>query len=196
MKMHFLSGGRVRMRKSIYVPDADRSETIELPVSCFAAAPPAGQRAVRHRLPSVGRRRCGGALGRHGQDHDADHAAGRERAHRPRRHRLLGRRHRRRRVLAPASRSLRLQRVLQARDHHGARARGRGGARAGRRGRWAISPPNGIIGMPIDAIERRARPVRRRPDRADPAAGPHAGLDRRAGRSSSATARSCSPPTR
>jgi len=34
MKMHLLSGGRVRMRKSIYQPDADRSETIELPVAC------------------------------------------------------------------------------------------------------------------------------------------------------------------
>ena len=33
MKMHCLSGGRLRMRKSIYLPDADRSETIELPVS-------------------------------------------------------------------------------------------------------------------------------------------------------------------
>src|SRR5262249_10206249 len=33
MKMHILSGGRVRMRKSIYLPDADRSKTIELPVS-------------------------------------------------------------------------------------------------------------------------------------------------------------------
>jgi N-acyl homoserine lactone hydrolase len=32
MKMHFLSGGRVRMRKSTYIPDAERSETIELPV--------------------------------------------------------------------------------------------------------------------------------------------------------------------
>jgi glyoxylase-like metal-dependent hydrolase (beta-lactamase superfamily II) len=31
--MHILSGGRLRMRKSIYLPDADRSETIELPVS-------------------------------------------------------------------------------------------------------------------------------------------------------------------
>jgi N-acyl homoserine lactone hydrolase len=35
MKMHILSGGRLRMRKSIYLPDADRSETIDLPVSCF-----------------------------------------------------------------------------------------------------------------------------------------------------------------
>jgi glyoxylase-like metal-dependent hydrolase (beta-lactamase superfamily II) len=34
MKMHCLSGGRVRMRKSVYVPDADRSDTIEMPVSC------------------------------------------------------------------------------------------------------------------------------------------------------------------
>jgi glyoxylase-like metal-dependent hydrolase (beta-lactamase superfamily II) len=34
MKMHFLSGGRLRMRKSVYLPDADRSEMIELPVSC------------------------------------------------------------------------------------------------------------------------------------------------------------------
>jgi glyoxylase-like metal-dependent hydrolase (beta-lactamase superfamily II) len=33
--MHALSGGRVRMRKMVYVPDADRSEMIELPVSCF-----------------------------------------------------------------------------------------------------------------------------------------------------------------
>jgi glyoxylase-like metal-dependent hydrolase (beta-lactamase superfamily II) len=33
MKMHILSGGRLRMRKSIYLPDADRSETIALPVS-------------------------------------------------------------------------------------------------------------------------------------------------------------------
>src|SRR6201987_4967482 len=31
--MHILSGGRLRMRKSIYLPDAERSETIELPVS-------------------------------------------------------------------------------------------------------------------------------------------------------------------
>jgi N-acyl homoserine lactone hydrolase len=32
MKMHILSGGRLRMRKSTYLPDANRSETIELPV--------------------------------------------------------------------------------------------------------------------------------------------------------------------
>jgi N-acyl homoserine lactone hydrolase len=34
MKMHFISGGRVRMRRNIYVPDADRNETIEMPVAC------------------------------------------------------------------------------------------------------------------------------------------------------------------
>jgi glyoxylase-like metal-dependent hydrolase (beta-lactamase superfamily II) len=33
MKMHILSGGRLRMKKSIYFPDADRSESVELPVS-------------------------------------------------------------------------------------------------------------------------------------------------------------------
>jgi N-acyl homoserine lactone hydrolase len=34
MKMNLLSGGRLRTRKSIYQPDAERDETIELPVSC------------------------------------------------------------------------------------------------------------------------------------------------------------------
>lgn len=32
--MHFLSGGRLRMSKATYVPEADAKETIELPVSC------------------------------------------------------------------------------------------------------------------------------------------------------------------
>ena len=35
MKMHALSGGRLRMKKSIYLPDVAREETIELPVSSF-----------------------------------------------------------------------------------------------------------------------------------------------------------------
>ena len=35
MKMHVLSGGRLRMKKSIYFPDADRSEMLDLPVSCM-----------------------------------------------------------------------------------------------------------------------------------------------------------------
>lgn len=34
MKMHLLSGGRVRMRRSVYYPGADREETMGLPVSC------------------------------------------------------------------------------------------------------------------------------------------------------------------
>jgi N-acyl homoserine lactone hydrolase len=34
MKMHLLSGGRLRVRKNIYLPDATRGETFELPVSC------------------------------------------------------------------------------------------------------------------------------------------------------------------
>jgi glyoxylase-like metal-dependent hydrolase (beta-lactamase superfamily II) len=42
MKMHCLSGGRVRMRKSVYVPDADRSDTIEMPVSCVLLRHPQG----------------------------------------------------------------------------------------------------------------------------------------------------------
>lgn len=33
MKMHLLSGGRVRMRKSVFLPAADRAETIELPIA-------------------------------------------------------------------------------------------------------------------------------------------------------------------
>ncbi len=32
MKMHILDGGRLRMRRRIYVPDADKAEMIELPV--------------------------------------------------------------------------------------------------------------------------------------------------------------------
>jgi N-acyl homoserine lactone hydrolase len=42
MKMHILSGGRVRIRKSIYLPGADRSETIELPVPCALLRHPQG----------------------------------------------------------------------------------------------------------------------------------------------------------
>ena len=33
MKLNFLAAGRLRMKKSIYIPSADRSETIDLPVS-------------------------------------------------------------------------------------------------------------------------------------------------------------------
>lgn len=34
MRMHLLSGGRLRMRKSIFMANADKSETIELSVCC------------------------------------------------------------------------------------------------------------------------------------------------------------------
>ncbi len=34
MKMHMLPGGRLRTRRSTYIPDAAEGETIELPVSC------------------------------------------------------------------------------------------------------------------------------------------------------------------
>jgi N-acyl homoserine lactone hydrolase len=35
MKMHVLSGGRLKMRRNTFFPDADRGEMIELPVSCI-----------------------------------------------------------------------------------------------------------------------------------------------------------------
>ena len=35
MRMHILAGGRLRMLRHIYLPDAAPEETIELPVSCF-----------------------------------------------------------------------------------------------------------------------------------------------------------------
>ena len=42
MKMHVLSGGRLKMRKHIYFPDTDRNETIELPVNCILLRHPQG----------------------------------------------------------------------------------------------------------------------------------------------------------
>jgi len=42
MTMHFLSGGRIRMRKSLYAPDADGSETFEAPVPCVLLRHPQG----------------------------------------------------------------------------------------------------------------------------------------------------------
>ena len=63
-----LSGGRVRMRKSVYFPDADRSETIELPVSCVllrhpqgnvlfdTGCHPVGRRTIRRRAGAAWRR--------------------------------------------------------------------------------------------------------------------------------------------
>ena len=42
MKMHLLSGGRLRMRKNVYFTDAERGETIEIPVSCALLRHPQG----------------------------------------------------------------------------------------------------------------------------------------------------------
>jgi glyoxylase-like metal-dependent hydrolase (beta-lactamase superfamily II) len=42
MRMHFLSGGRIRMRKNTYIPDTDPSEMIELPVVCVLLRHPQG----------------------------------------------------------------------------------------------------------------------------------------------------------
>lgn len=44
MKMHVLSGGRLRMRKNVFYSDAERSEMLELPVSCYL---------LRHRQGNV-----------------------------------------------------------------------------------------------------------------------------------------------
>lgn len=42
MKMHVLSGGRLRMRRSIYFPGSDPAETIEMPVGCILLKHPQG----------------------------------------------------------------------------------------------------------------------------------------------------------
>ena len=42
MKMHILSGGRLRMQKRVYLPGAAPEEMIELPVSCFLFIHPYG----------------------------------------------------------------------------------------------------------------------------------------------------------
>lgn len=42
MKLHILSGGRLKMRKSVFVPEADRQEIFEIPVSCYLLKHPQG----------------------------------------------------------------------------------------------------------------------------------------------------------
>lgn len=42
MKMHVLDGGRLRMRRRIYVPDAEKTETLELPVIALLFRHPEG----------------------------------------------------------------------------------------------------------------------------------------------------------
>jgi N-acyl homoserine lactone hydrolase len=42
MKMHVLSGGRLRMKRRVYIPEAGKDETIDLPVACFLLRHPQG----------------------------------------------------------------------------------------------------------------------------------------------------------
>jgi len=42
MKMHVLSGGRLRMKRKVYIPDAASGEMIDLPVMCFLLRHPQG----------------------------------------------------------------------------------------------------------------------------------------------------------
>lgn len=42
MRMHVLSGGRVRLKKRIYVPEAGKDELFDLPVMCFLLRHPQG----------------------------------------------------------------------------------------------------------------------------------------------------------
>ena len=42
MKMHILSGGRLKMRKGVYLPGAPRDEWLDLPVSCVLLKHPRG----------------------------------------------------------------------------------------------------------------------------------------------------------
>ena len=42
MKMHALSGGRIRMRKGFFYPDAEKEDLADLPVSCFLLRHPQG----------------------------------------------------------------------------------------------------------------------------------------------------------
>lgn len=42
MRMHVLSGGRLRMRRNVYVPVAAKDELVDLPVMCFLLRHPQG----------------------------------------------------------------------------------------------------------------------------------------------------------
>ena len=42
MKMHILSGGKLRMNRGVYYPEAEKGEKIDLPVSCVLFRHPAG----------------------------------------------------------------------------------------------------------------------------------------------------------
>ncbi len=75
MKMHLLSGGRLRMRKSIFMPDADKSETIELSVPCALLRHAQGNVLFDTGCHPSGGGTGGGALGRAGAADDADHGS-------------------------------------------------------------------------------------------------------------------------
>lgn len=65
MKLSFLAAGRLRMKKSIFVPDADRSETIDLPVSSALIRHPQGNVLFDtgcHPLAADDPEKCWGAL--------------------------------------------------------------------------------------------------------------------------------------
>ena len=145
-----------------------------------AAQASAGQRAVRHRLPSAGGNRPRSALGGAVEIHEAHFAAGRQSRQRACRvgHWSLG--HRPRGQFALPHRPLRLQRVFQER-HHSVQQQGTGGGE--RRGRGAGRlPAHGMEArQALRFLRRPARRVRRWPHRAGTGAGPHAGLHRRAG---------------
>lgn len=42
MKLHLLSGGRIRLRRATYIPGAPREETFDAPVPCFLVRHPKG----------------------------------------------------------------------------------------------------------------------------------------------------------
>ena len=144
MKMHALSGGRLRMRKSVYIPAAGRDETIELPVLCFLLRHPQGNVLFDTGCHPAFAEDPAARWGGMAKFITPIMPPGDNVLERARRHRGHGRRHRCRGVLASASGSLRLQCVLQACDRHGAREGNCGRAWAGCRGRWAMWRPNGI----------------------------------------------------
>ena len=194
MKMHLLSGGRLRMRKSIFIPDAERTETIEMPVSCAL---------LRHRQgnvlfdtgchPGVAGA-CGSALGRTGEADDADHAARRQCHHRARRHRAAH-------ATTSTSWSARIciPTIAAAIPSSSARPSSSTPTKSPPHARPAPRSAGYLAAeweqaAPTRSDRERARSVRRRPHRAAAAARPYAGHDRRAGRRSNAPGHFSSPP--
>ncbi len=83
MKMHILSRWSGAYQEE-HLSSRGRSQRDHRAAGALrVAAPPARERAVRYRVPSVGGGECRGALGRHRQADGADHAAGRQRHRRP-----------------------------------------------------------------------------------------------------------------